>query len=67
MTSIKNDGIINQYIGDRGFTERSVEEKKLIREAFQAGREYEASLFSDVIATIANELKRYRASTKEGG
>lgn len=41
-------------------------EKAIARAAFQSGREYEASLFSDVIATIANELKRYRAATKEG-
>lgn len=44
----------------------SEREKQIVREAFQAGREYEASLFSNVLSVIVNEVKRYRAATKEG-
>jgi hypothetical protein len=44
----------------------STREKSIAASAFQAGREYEASLFSAVINTIVKELQRYRAATKEG-
>ena len=45
--------------------ELSEREKMIARAAFAAGREYESSLFSDVLTTIINEVKRYRAITKE--
>lgn len=56
---------LNEYI-QRQFPETlSDRERHLIRNSFEAGRRYEASLFSDVINTIVIELRRYRAATKE--
>lgn len=65
MPSSTRDHAVNEYISSGDYAEISEPEKHLIRAAFNAGRVYEASLFADVISTIANELKRYRAATKE--
>ncbi len=58
----ENSYVPREFNGD----EMTPREKAIAKSAFEAGREYEASLFSNVLSVIVQEVKRYRAATKEG-
>lgn len=64
--TLKSDAM-QEYMPDGSYLHLDDNTRALMREAFMAGRKYEASLFSDVLNTIVQEVKRYRSVTKEAG
>lgn len=66
MSVLKERDTVNEYQPHEHAEEYTEREKDLIRKAWEAGREYEASLFSDVLNTIVLEVKRYREASKCG-